>query len=147
MCIKFEWNLSSGIRNKLRTNCVYGQTDGRTDGQTDGQGDSNIPIYFVAGGIITWIDITYIIIKIWEKKSSKYAREYCLRAHKKWLFWINRHGVLQRKFKRCLPKILGLLWLMSWGDGIWIMVWLHHVMNECKHCDCKKIIKSRKCGC
>jgi hypothetical protein len=25
--IKCEWNLSSGIRNKLWTNCIYGQTD------------------------------------------------------------------------------------------------------------------------
>ena len=25
MCIKFEWNLFSGIRNKLGSNCIYGQ--------------------------------------------------------------------------------------------------------------------------
>ena len=25
MCIKFEWNLLSGITNKLGTNCVDGQ--------------------------------------------------------------------------------------------------------------------------
>jgi hypothetical protein len=90
MCIKFEWNLSSGIRNKLRTNCVYGQTDG----QTDGQGDSNIPPppNFVAGGIIIiwslWgciaLDITYIKIAykidkylILRQNVTNFILEYC----------------------------------------------------------------------
>jgi hypothetical protein len=36
-----------------------------------------------------------------------------------------------------------------WGmmNGFWFFIVLHCVMNECKHCECKKVIKSRKCGC
>jgi hypothetical protein len=55
-----------------------------------------------------------------------------LRAHKKWPFQINRRGVIQGQFKRCLPKILGLLRLTSWRDGgmmygFWFFI--HYIMS------------------
>ena len=36
-----------------------------------------------------------------------------------------------------------------WGvmNGFWFFYILHRVVNECKHCECKKVIKSRKRGC
>jgi hypothetical protein len=42
--------------------------------------------------------------------------------------------------------------LTSWGDEEWCMGFdfsyiLHRVMNESKHCECKKVIKSCKYGC
>jgi hypothetical protein len=35
------------------------------------------------------------------------------------------------------------------GNDEWVFIFhiLHHVMNESKHCECKKVITSRKCGC
>jgi hypothetical protein len=40
-----------------------------------------------------------------------------------------------------------LRWAM-WPMGLLLIFHiLHCVMNESKHCECKKVIKSRKCGC
>jgi hypothetical protein len=38
---------------------------------------------------------------------------------------------------------------VRWGmtNGFFIFHTLHRVMNECKRCERKKVIKSRKCDC